>query len=416
MEKKDFSPSESISCQRQLDEEQRSFLGSYPELEIVHYKGKTIILLGTAHISRQSVDAVQAIVSTIKPDAVAVELCPSRYRSLFDEDHWEKMNIFQVLREGKATMLLANLVLSSFQRRIGKSLGVKPGQEMVEAIRAANQCDARFILADREVQLTLKRAWGQASLWDKMRLLSVLMGSLFSNEELTERDLERMRSQDVLSEMLEEFSRHFPRLKSTLIDERDQYLAKKIVESPGDIIVAVIGAGHRQGIQRLIETSRVQEVSFDDLNRSPKPSKVLKGIKYIIPLIVVGIITYGFFYSSAEASWTMIQLWILVNGVLAAAFVAAALPHPLTVLAAFVAAPLTSLNPTIAAGWVAGLTEAWLRKPKVGDFMSLSNDIVSVRGFWKNGITKILLVVVFANVGSSLGTFIGIPVIASLLR
>ncbi|UCZ55815.1 TraB/GumN family protein [Desulfurispirillum indicum] len=401
---------------QQLSEAQQDALRQYSDLEVLTYQGKTLFLLGTAHVSQQSVDTVRAVIAAIKPDTVAVELCPSRYRALFEEDHWQNMNIFQVLREGKATVLLANLILSSFQKRMGAQLGVKPGQEMVEAIRSAQDNDARYILADREVQLTLKRAWGSAGIWSRMKLISTLIASLFAQEELTERDLEKMRNQDMLSEMLEEFARHFPRLKTTLIDERDQYLAKKVVEAPGSVILAVVGAGHRQGMRRLIESQQVEELSLSQLNTVPKPSPVWKSIKYLIPAIVIGIIAYGFFSSSAEVSWTMIQLWVLANGVLAALFVSFALPHPITILTAFVAAPLTSLNPTIAAGWVAGLMEAWLRKPKVSDLMNLSQDAISLKGFWKNRITKILLVVVFANVGSSIGTFVGIPLIASLLR
>lgn len=359
---------------------------------------------------------VEQIIDELQPDSVAVELCATRLRALSESDNWQQMDIVKVVREGRAGLLLANLLLSSFQRRMGQSLGVRPGEEMLRAVERARACDAELILADRDVQITLRRAWGQASWWDRMRLLPSLIMSAFSREQISEAELARMREQDVLTEMLAEFARHYPNLKHALIDERDSYLARKLSEASGDIVVAVIGAGHSQGMQKLLVDEQTASIDMEQLRQVPPPSRVLKAFKYGLPLLVIALFVAGFFSSDTQVSWQMLQIWILCNGLFSAAFTAATLPHPATVATAFFAAPFTSLNPMIAAGWVAGGVEAWLRKPKVSDFMRLSEDITSIGGFWKNEITKILLVVVFANIGSSLGTFIGLPLMANLLR
>jgi pheromone shutdown-related protein TraB len=307
-----------------------------------------------------------------------------------------------VIKEGKAVFLLSQLIMASFYKRLGDKLGVRPGAEMFEGLRLAEERNTELVLADRDVQITLKRSWGKLNLWAKFKLLFQIVGGLFVLPEVDENTLNELKHQDQLEVVLQTFAKFSPSIKETLIDERDLYLSQKIRQAKGKRIVAVVGAGHVPGIMREIK----HETPIQDLHEIPKPSLLPMIFKWGIPLLIVGIIVYGFFHSGARHSLESISIWILVNGILAAVGAALALGHPLTVLSAFVAAPITSLNPTIAAGWVSGLVQAWVKKPTVADLEELPEAISSVRGFWTNPVSRILLVVVFSNLGSTLGTFI----------
>ncbi len=368
----------------------------------VVYRDKEIHIIGTAHVSKESVREVKEIIKSIQPDTVCVELCKARYESMFHEDKWKNMDIVKVIKENKAFYLLIQLVLSSFYKKIGDKLGVRPGADMIEAVNVAREIGAEVVLADRDVNVTLKRVWGYLGFFKKLKLVTMLIGSIFSREEITEEDIERLKEKDQLQIALEEVSRHFPEVKERLIDERDIYLAEKIKSAPGQKIVAVVGAGHVKGIVENLD----KEHDLEELNKIPPKGKVGTILKWIIPVAIVALIGYGFLKGGKELSMQSIFIWIWVNGSLSALGVALALAHPLTVLSAFLAAPITSLNPMVAAGWVAGIVQAWIRKPTVSDIEALPDAITSVRGFWKNPVTKILLVVSFANIGSSIGTFL----------
>jgi pheromone shutdown-related protein TraB len=246
---------------------------------------------------------------------------------------------------------------------------------------------------------------------DKARLLFQILLSLGEIEDITEEDIEKMKQEDVLETLLAEVGKTVPALKDVLIDERDRYLVHKIRTAPGDNIVAVVGAGHVPGIKKYWN----ETIDIEALEKLPPKGKLLGGLKWIIPLFILALIVLGFFRGGANVGTHMIAWWILANGVLAGLGAAIALAHPLTILSSFLAAPLTSLNPMIAAGWVSGLVEAFSRKPKVRDFENLPEDILTVKGFWKNNITRILLVVVFTNIGSSIGTFVAIPLMMKVL-
>jgi len=377
----------------------------------ISLNGKTYILIGTAHISKDSVDEVAEVIQEVRPDSVCVELCASRYESIRKPDHWKNMDIVKVVKEGKAPMLMMNLILSAFQKKMGDKLGVKPGAEMVKAIEVAEEFGSNIVLADRDVTITFKRAWGNLSFWEKIKLIGQIFASVFESPDISEEEVESLKEGDMLTEAIDMMAKELPGIKSVLIDERDQFQAAKILEAEGETIVAVVGAGHVPGIAHHMENPG----DISDLETVPLPGKIGKILKWGIPLGIMGVIAYGFFNMDTEVSLEMIKRWVLANGILSAAGALLAGGHILTVLVAFVAAPITSLNPTIAAGWVSGLTEAWIRKPRVEDFENLPRDITTVRGFRKNEITRILLVVVFSNLGSSIGTFIGIPLIASLL-
>ena len=375
------------------------------------FNEKEFVLVGTAHVSKESARLAKAVIEEEKPDTVCVELCQSRYQAIQQKDQWQDTDIVRVIREKKSFLLLSNLMLASFQKRIAKQFDVKPGEEMITAINTAESVGAQIHLADRDIRTTLSRTWRVMGFWSKIKLLYQLMLSLGQLDEIKEEDIEQMKQQDVLETLLSEVGKSLPELKAILIDERDQYLAQKIRTAPGNKVVAIVGAGHIPGIQKYWNA----DIDTRALEQLPAKGKSIGILKWLIPLVIVGLFIAGFFFGGKEAGTDMIVWWIVANGILAGVGAIIALAHPVTILSSIIAAPLTSLNPMIAAGWVAGLVEAFSRKPKVKDLESLPEDILSVRGFWRNNVTRILLVVVFTNLGSSLGTFIAFPVILKVL-
>ncbi len=378
--------------------------------DVLTFEDKEIILLGTAHLSRESVDLVSRVVEMEKPETVCIELCQSRYQAITQKNQWQNTNLTKVIREKKAFLLLSNLMLASFQKRIGKKFGIRPGEEIMRAIEVAEKNGSRIHLADRDIRITLSRTWRLMGLWTKVKMLAQFITSIGELDTITEEDIEKMKKKDVLETLLSEIGESFPAIQRVLIDERDQYLTHKIRTAPGRKIVAVVGAGHVPGIQRYWKES----VNVELLEEMPPKGKVSRIVKWGIPAAIVGLIIFCFFTAGTTASTHMIKWWILANAILAGLGATIAFAHPLTVLSAIIASPLTSLNPMIAAGWVSGLVEAFIKKPKVKDFETLSEDISSVKGFWKNRITRILLVVVFTNIGSSLGTFVAIPLMVKV--
>jgi len=385
-----------------------SYSGNVHEIS---FDEKQILLIGTAHISQSSVDEVNSVIDQEKPDTVCIELCSSRHQAMLDKDQWKNMDIYKVVREGKSFLLFANLIMTAFQKRLGSQLGVKPGAEMLEAANAAERVGAELILADRDVKITLQRTWRGMTFWGRMKVLSQLLASLFVREEISKEEIEKLKESDALSEAMQMLAEQSPEMKRILIDERDQFMAEKIKLAQGKRIVAVVGAGHVKGLMAELE----REHNLAELETVPPPGKIGTWLKWGIPTLIVVLVVYGFFTVETDVSIEMIQRWFLINGTLSALGTAIAFGHPITIATAFVAAPFTSLNPAVAAGWVAGLVEAYLRKPQVRDFESLADDITHLKGFWQNNITRILLVVMFANLGSAIGTFVGGFAIASLL-
>ncbi len=375
------------------------------------YQDKKIVLVGTAHVSKESADLVTFVIDTEKPDTVCVELCPSRFQTIRQKNRWQEMDIIKVVKEKKAFLLLSNLLLASFQKRIAQKMDIRPGEEMIRAIDAAEQNGAGLELADRDIRVTLSRVWRTMSFWNKVKILFQLILSAGEVDEIDEAEIERMKKQDVLEALLSEVGKSLPALKTILIDERDTYLREKIKNAPGERIVAVVGAGHVPGIIRHWE----QDNDLTELETIPPKKKSTKVIKWLLPTLIIGLFAAGFYFGDADKGKDMLKWWILANGILAGLGALIAFGHPLTILSSVMAAPLTSLNPMIAAGWVSGLVEAFSRKPKVIDFESLQDDIGSVRGFWRNKVTRILLVTVFTNLGSTIGTFVALPMMARIL-
>ena len=370
----------------------------------LHDRGREIYLVGTAHVSLESIDDVRKTVEMVEPDAICVELCQGRYEAFTRPDAWRKMDVFKVIREGKAALLLSQLIMSAFYKRIGDRLGVRPGADMLEGVRLAHERGVELALVDRDVQVTLKRLWRGLSFWNKLKLLFMILTSAVAEPDIDRQAVDDLKQSGRLDDVMSEFAKAFPAAKHTVIDERDVYLAQKIRETEGERVVAVVGAGHVAGIAREIDTDH----PLAPMETVPEPSLWSRSVKWLVPSLIVAIIAYGFFSAGAAHSLESISIWVLVNGVLAAVGAALALGHPVTVLAAFLAAPITSLNPTIAAGWVSGLVQAWVKKPTVADLESMGEVLTAFpRGLWRNPVSRILLVVVFSNLGSTLGTFIG---------
>jgi pheromone shutdown-related protein TraB len=387
----------------------------------VSHNGKIFKLIGTAHVSRESIEEVKKVIHEEKPDVVCVELDQGRYNSLFQTDNWEKLNLSKVFKEGKGFLLIANLVMSSFQRRLGNQLGVKPGEEMKAAIETAKELGIQHSLCDREVHTTLRRAWAYCGLWSKCKLLASLLASAFTTEKLSEQEIEDLKNKNELDGMMSELANYLPGVKTTLIDERDRYLASKIWDSSIDDskknIVAVIGAGHLQGIVNHLEKLEKNEENSNvkDIETIPSPGIFSKIARFIIPAAVIGLIVAGFINAGAKTGTEMILQWLLWNGGLAAIGAIIALGHPLAILISLLGAPITSLNPFIGVGFLSGFVQITMRKPRVKDVQDISEDAASLRGWYRNRITHALLVFGLSSLGSSIGTFVALPAIFSRL-
>ncbi|RMF98922.1 MAG: TraB/GumN family protein [Gammaproteobacteria bacterium] len=381
-----------------------------PNVDLVEVDGRRFYLVGTAHVSDASARLVERVIRDVRPDTVCVELCDSRYETITNPERWKETDLYSVIRSGRAYVLMAQLALAAYQRKLAEEFRIRPGEEMHRAIAAAKEVGAEIALVDREIRTTLKRAWARAGFFSLLRMAwSALLG-VFAAEKISAEEIEKLKGSDELTLMLEEFSGALPGVKEALIDERDRYLAAKIRQAPGQTVVAVVGAGHVPGIRRCFD----QPIDIAELETLPPPRRGLRLLGWAVPLALFLLVAAGFVFSGRETGEQMILAWVLANGVAAAAGTLLALAHPLTILAAFLAAPLTSLNPTIAAGWVCGLVEAWVRKPRVRDLERVAEDLSSVTGIWRNRVTRILLVVVLANLGSSIGTVVGVGWILSL--
>ena len=385
--------------------------------EEVNLAGRKIVLIGTAHVSKESIAEVKNEIESLKPDCVAVELDEKRYNSMMDPESWKNLDIVKVLKRREGFLMLANLVLSSFQKRMGKNVGVKPGDEMLAAINCAKENNILFTLVDRPIQVTLRRAWAKNSLWGKCKLLASMIASAFDNEEISEAEIEKLKSGNEMDSMMKELSEYLPSVKEVLIDERDRYLASHIWESEGNTIVAVLGAGHLPGVKAYLEklANGIMISDTSDIETVSEKSIAGKVIGWGIPIVIVALIVAGFFMGGRPIGTQMIGSWILLNGCLSALGALMAFANPITVLVAFVGAPLTSLCPLVGVGLFTGIVQALICKPKVSDIESLQEDVSSLKGWYKNRVLKVLLVFFLSSLGSTIGTFVATGKIASLL-
>ena len=371
--------------------------------------GRKITLVGTAHVSKESIEEVTDTIRQLMPDSVAIELDEKRADSIQNSEKYSQLDIIKVLKRHEGFLLLANLILASFQRRMGLNVGVKPGDEMLAAIKTAEELNIPSVMVDRPIQITLKRAWAKNSFWGKCKLFTLLVSSAFSKEEIDASEIENLKNSSEMDSMMDELAKEMPVIKEVLIDERDSYLAAKIWAAEGNNVVAVLGAGHLPGVEKhLKQLAEKQEViDVDEISKIPQKSIAGKLVAWIIPAIIIALIVAGFIYGGAKAGTQILTTWFLWNGIPAALLSIAALAHPITIIVAFVAAPFTSLCPFIGIGFCTAIVQAIVCKPKVSDMETLQDDVSSVKSFYKNRILRILLVFILSSVGSSLGTFIG---------
>ncbi len=380
-------------------------------VEVLEYEGKTLYVIGTAHVSQASVEEVQDVITRLRPDTVCVELCDARYQAITDEDRWKRLDIFKVIREGKTLFLMANLAVGAYQRRLGEELGVKPGAELVAAIDTAHEVGAEVVLADRDIHVTLKRTWGNLTFWKKTKLFGAIVASLFERPTDEEFDIEELKEKAQLHEMMNEFARVLPEVKEPLIDERDQFLMSKIREAPGETIVGVVGAGHLRGMVELLN----EPVDRASISTLPEKKSWLGLLKWIIPALLVAAFYFGLQGQEGKSWQELVYAWVLPNSIVCAVLTAMAGAKFMTIIAAFIASPITSLNPLLGAGMVVGLVEAWARKPTVEDAERINQDVQSFKGFRRNAFTRVLLVAVAATLGSAIGAWIGIAWVVTLV-
>jgi pheromone shutdown-related protein TraB len=367
---------------------------------------REIILIGTAHISRESADLVDRVITEEKPDVVCVELCKARFEAIQQKDKWQEMDIVKVIRENRTALLLSQLLMMSLQKKIAERFNINPGEDMLRAISRAEESGAEVVLADREIRVTLLRTWRMMGLWSKMKFLSDMILSLFIGENITEENIEELKQHDVLDLALKSIGEKLPELKTTLIDERDQFLACSIRNSQGRKIVAVVGAGHIPGIIENIGKA----IDIDEINTIPPRSFWARFFGWGFSAAIMSLFVAGFFYSGGRTSIHMMLSWSVITAICATIGAMMLLAHPFTILASALSAPIATLHPLITTGWVAGLTEATFRKPQVRDFLDLKDDITTVKGFFRNRITRIFILVVVVNLTTSIGTFVAIPV------
>lgn len=375
----------------------------------IDYHGKEIILIPTAHVSQESAKLVRETIEEEKPDSICIELDEQRYKNLKNPDAWKNTNIIDIIKQKKVTLLIANLILSSYQKNIAKKLKTKPGQEMIEGMKASEEFGINLVLADRSIQTTFMRIWRKMVFFERIKLFFSLM-SIDDDEDVSEEDLQKLIERDNLELAIEDMGKDYPQIAATLLHERDKYLAYNIKNAPGDKVIAILGAAHTPGVEEEV----FKEQNIEELNKIPPKSFAGKVLPWVIPILIVVLIGLGF-RQSMNTGMAQIKSWFLFNSVLAALLTALCLPHPLSVLTAFVAAPFTSINPMLACGWFAGLVEASLKKPTVEDVNNIPEDIFSIKAWIHNKFLKALLVVILANIGSSIGTIIaGSKIIQSL--
>ena len=375
--------------------------------------GKVLYLIGTAHVSGDSVKFVEECINEFEPDTVAVELDKNRMDVLKNRKKYEETDIIDIFKKKKVLFFTVQLIMSGYQKKIAEKTGSAPGSEFKKAIELAEEKDLKLVNADRDISVTLRRTINSMTFKEKVKFFT---GMLFGDDkDVDEKAIEELKKGDMLMQIIGEMQDEFPSLKRTILDERDRYLAANIAQNLGEKTVAVVGAAHVPGILRRLQEEKPEEDQLDDINFVPKGSKVTKMIPWILPILIIGMFIYGFFNGNAPDTLEAAIWWVVINGTLSALGCALALGHPLTILAGFIAAPITSLNPTIGAGIVTGLVQLYLVRPRVIDLETVSQDTMHLKGWWKNKLSRTLLVSLFSSIGSAIGTFAALPFLMKLL-
>lgn len=378
--------------------------------KILELNGKKITLIGTAHVSKESITEVENTIRDLKPDCVCVELDDRRKDNMQNQDKFKQLDIIAVLKRHEGFLMMANIILSSFQKRMGANVGVQPGEEMLAAMNVAKELNVPAVMVDRPIQITLKRAWAKNRLWGKCSLLATLISTAFSKEEVSAEEIESLKNTSEMDSMMDELAKEMPVIKEVLIDERDTYLATKIWQAEGQNIVAVLGAGHLPGVERHLEEFAKNDDGCNDtlqkISVLPPKSKVGKIIGWIIPILIILLIGMGFYYGGKTKGLDMTLAWCLWNGILTGVFTLIAGGNIITILAGMIGAPVTSLCPLVGVGMFTGIVQALIRKPKVSDMEEIVDDVGSLKGWYKNRILHILMIFLLSSIGSSIGTFV----------
>jgi pheromone shutdown-related protein TraB len=379
----------------------------YPEdVKILQLDGREFIIVGTAHISQQSADLVRQVISQEQPDIVCVELDEARYKTLVERSKWEALNLREVIRQKQLTTLMVNLILAAYQKRLGAKLGILPGAELLEATKVAKELNIPIALCDRDVRITLRRAWYSMSLWERAKLMSVGLASVFESPEISEEMLTEIREKDVLSELMRELGNFMPVLKTVLLDERDTYISQKMRQAQGQKIVSVVGAGHVEGITQALTAN--QQRNLAEIEQVPPMSPWVNIFGWGISLLVLVAISYIGWEKGLTAMGENIQLWVLVHSIPSALGALIAFGHPLTILTAFLVSPITALIPVIGVGHVAAFVQVYFQPPVVRELHDVTDEVMQWRKWWQNKVLRIFLVFLLTTVGGSLGTYVGI--------
>ena len=378
---------------------------SSPDVHVLSVQDKTIILVGTVHVSQESADLVRAVIEEERPGAVCVELDSRRYEALSQQQKWESFDLKEVIRKKQLSTMLANVLLASYQKRLGDQLGVLPGTEMLEAINVAQKHDVPIFLCDRDVRVTMRRAWRSTPFFKKSMLVSSLLLSVFDTKPVSEESLQDLKKQDVLSDMMQELGREVPSLKTVLIDERDQYLAQKTLQAEGRTIVSVVGAGHVEGIKAILQGER--RINLDGLDVIPPVSPAWKWVGWAIPAIIVGSIALIGYQKGAAAAGDNAVFWIMANGVPSGLGALLAWAHPFTIAVAVAGAPFTSLTPVIGVGYVTAFVQAYMQPPIVREFQTVAEDVAIPSRWWQSRLLRVFLAFLFPTIGSVIGTWVG---------
>jgi pheromone shutdown-related protein TraB len=378
---------------------------AHPDLHVLDVEGREFMVVGTAHISKESAELVREVIERERPDAVCLELDRQRYEALSNPLRWDALDVKQLIRDRQLAALVANLMLAAYQKKLGGALGVRPGAELLEAGRTAEALGIPVSLCDRDVRVTLRRAWASLSLWKKSLLVSTFLAGVLERPQISEDDLRELRQQDVVTKLMADLAELLPALKRVLIDERDRYLAQRMRETPGRRVVAVVGAGHVAGL--LAALREPGPVDLAPLDHVPPVSAVTRWLGWGIPAsIVAALIAIGVTQGAAAAARDM-AFWVLVTGIPCTLAAAAAFAHPITIAAAFFTAPVTTLSPVIGAGHVLALVQAWVQPPKVAEFERLADDFTRPLQWWRNRLLRVLLVFILTTLGTMLGVYVG---------
>jgi len=377
---------------------------------------REIVLLGTAHISQESVDLVRKTIAEEHPDSVCVELDEGRLKALEEGDRWKKLDIKDVLKKKQMSSLIVNLLLASYQKRMGENTGVEPGSELKAAVEEAKACNANLVLADRDVKITLRRTWGSTPFFRKFKLMAALLGSIFETEKISEEDLSKMREQDTLSLMMDDFGKEFPEIKKILINERDQFLAGRILKAQGNKVLAVVGAGHLPGIESIVKAGCSEPTpTEEELCKIPPPSQWGTIIGWGIPATIILSLAYIGFTLGPDKLADNAIFWAMATGIPAACGATLALAHPLAILTALCLAPLTTLHPLIGVGMFVAFVQAYFCPPRVFEMETAAEDIWKPSRWWKNRFTRVFLAFILPGLPTTIGSFVGIGKIVNTI-